>query len=392
MAWERWKDCWYPGTVTAVNPLTGQPQAATWTEADLARGVANARGLLAKGYPIPLCWVHDVDTVPRAASQLAADIAARNRETFGRIKDVRLHPDGYAEVLCTGDDDEDLKRLPKVRFVSAQIHPGWTDPDGQRWEGPVLTHVAAVNRPIQYRQKPFQLAADAAAGPLWLAADAYEGKPMAEDSGKKGEGAGGTVEGLSELIEALKGAGLTIPDEVKDLPSLTIAVKAGMRVDDEADKAKAAAATGTEGTPPPVAMSADVAAKMAALEQRLALSEGDRLRVRRDHTAARIQAAYQSGRADAATRNAWDAQLKGAVQLSADGTGKGEIPVQLAADLAAHEKLPAGSIWGGERQTAGKGGEAALPADATDPDEAELKKADEDADAYAAKRNKRQPA
>lgn len=386
MAWEKWKDVWYPGKWTVTDPLTGEYRNVTYTAADLARGVENARGLLAKQYPIPLCWVHDKDNVPRPASQLAADIAARTRETFGQVKDIRLHPGGHVEALLSGDDDADLAQLAKVKFVSAQVHPGWTDPDEQRWEGSVLTHVAATARPIQYRQRPFQMSADP--GPVWLSS--FEGKDMAteDDAGTEDTTADACP---PAIIDALRESGMTIPDEAKTVNEVVVAIKAsqGGTMDDTTPTG-----TGTEAPPPPVTMSADAAGRVVAenarLKAQLAQAQGVALKSSRDQMKARIQAAFQSGRAGPADRDSWTRQLDGAVQLSADGTGKGAIPVQLAAEVAAHEKLPAGSIWSGERQTAARGGhEAELPADSLSEDEAEAKQADKDADDYAARRNRK---
>jgi hypothetical protein len=339
--------------------------------------VRRLKSLVKAGWYVPLADGHDLENQPRPAHQLAEDVAGKRFGTIGRVVDARQRKDGVAEFLCEVHAEKDRELLRKKCWVSPQLHESWP-PQNPVWRGPTPTHLAVCERPIwtaEAGQRAFQLSGDKRPRPAVVHLGlAKRGGPMADekddDKGKKKDGDKGEGGGESDacppaVIDALRESGMAIPEEAKTVNEVVVAIKASQGAASEPE----APATGAEAAPP-VMMSADATRYKEELDK----ANGELLKVRRDGMAARIQAVYQSGRASPQKRDDWTKQLKGAVQLSADGTGKGQIPVQLVAEVAAHEGLPAGSIWSGERQTVQLGGHEAPPPDDADEDEAAIDK------------------
>lgn len=152
-AWEIWKDIGYPGTVH-VPGEDGRLLRYNFTRDDWERIVGTGKRMLAAGWQSPIVWEHQ-DATPvrlsRSKGQIDRDFALG---VFGGLKDFALTPDGRAKALLSGTDPKDLEQLKKVRFVSPELQWDWTDTDGKTWEGPSVTHLAATPRPVQPHQHP----------------------------------------------------------------------------------------------------------------------------------------------------------------------------------------------------------------------------------------------
>jgi hypothetical protein len=229
-------------------------------------------------------------------------------------------------------DEDDARRLPAVRYVSPEIDWAVTDGDGVTWDGPSITHIAATARPVQKHQLPFQFSQERRA--LRLSLEDYDMPEVKEKPDRKeGNGSQGAAGEFKDLVEALKGAGLNIPEEVEDLCGLIIAVKAssgtaevGGEGGGEAGGGELAGGGGlTEAPAPPIAMSA-LAGRVYDLERR--------------RLAERVEALERSGRVPRAVKEQLLSSLA-TVRLSLGGQAQLR-PNALLAKVEAYEALPEG--------------------------------------------------
>jgi hypothetical protein len=197
--------------------------------------------LLAAGIPVPVSWEHRDDQKP---GRLSRDdwASARAKGTAGWVDQYQQLPDGAFDALITVPDDSDGKQAEVVRFCSPEIDR-FTDQTGKDW-GEVITHLALTPRPIQHDQPPIARLSVLSAGPVRLAVDPKKGTDMADekdddtkDVKRKAEDAqDGDKKDDSEekdaptefgaLVEALVAKGFIVPEEVKDMAGLIIAIKA----------------------------------------------------------------------------------------------------------------------------------------------------------------------
>lgn len=208
----------------------GSKRFVEFTPDHTRRYVEQGNAMLAAGLHVPAIWEHRDDGKPRRMSFDDWN-TERTKGVAGWVSGLELI-DGRAIVNVEIPDAADAKQAEKVRFCSPEID-AFTDSTGRDW-GEVFTHIALTPRPVQHDQPPI---ARLSHGPIRLAINPTEGTDMADEKKTpEGEGDGGTGE-LKSLIEALKVAGLTIPDEVTDIPGLIIAIKAsaGEGGDDEED-------------------------------------------------------------------------------------------------------------------------------------------------------------
>lgn len=293
---------------------------------------ANAARLLSRGVPVPCVWEHQaVD-----AGSPAARLAAYAKYTFGHLAGVRFNDRGNVDLGLEVPDPADRQQLAKTRFVSPKILNGFRDSAGGVYRGPVVGHLAATPTPVQFGQRPFQLSK----GQTLYLSFTPEGSTVADDADKGGDkgGAGkGTGGDLSALIDALREKGMTIPDEVSDIPGLIIAVKAGagsgggdadLDNDDDVDlDGDTAAAPGGGGAP--MLMSDDRARPLVRGEKKAL-----KLRVRD---------AFQTGRIVRPTAEKLFAKID-AVELSF--TREAElVPNKLVTQIDAIEKLGEWTAW-----------------------------------------------
>lgn len=202
------KDVLYPGTYRLADG-----RRVTYTPDDVKRMASRVKEMVREGLQIPACWDHQTDAKPDR-------LAMRAKFNLGFVEDAEVTPEGYLSLVMDVPGEEDASRLPSVRFVSPEIVRDFVDGSGKKWDGPSITHIAVTPRPVQHKQQAFQ--------PVRMSLDIvrlslgdYE---MAEEMKDEGsENKGGEIK---ELIEALRGAGINVPDEVQDIPGLIIAVKA----------------------------------------------------------------------------------------------------------------------------------------------------------------------
>jgi hypothetical protein len=215
------KDILYPGVWHLAN---GRKEVFT---PERVRHLAERLdAVLRAGLNVPVCWEHQESAVPLSQADLDRELAEKTRKVIGHVTGVRLSPEGFIEAAIDVPNADDARRLPAVRFVSPFINQGLPDGSGRAWPGESIWHVAVTPRPVQHTQKPFKPVALSQG--ICLSLDGYKGGSMAEKQKEDG------VEGgsLADLVEALKAAGLNIPEEVSDIAGLIIAVKANHEGDD----------------------------------------------------------------------------------------------------------------------------------------------------------------
>lgn len=215
-----------PGKRCVGRNPDGSKRFVTFTP-DYCRQQAEANNrMLAAGVPVPVCWGHRDDAKPGRLSRDDWE-SERAKKTAGWVERYAVDSSGVVTAEIEVPDAGDAKQAEAVRFVSPEIDD-CTDGDGRDW-GEVFTHIALTPRPVQHDQPP--LTRLSLTGRIRLSIDPREGTDMADekkdDSKPKAEKDGDSGGELKALIAALKEAhGLTIPDEVDDIPKLIIAVKA----------------------------------------------------------------------------------------------------------------------------------------------------------------------
>jgi hypothetical protein len=234
---------------------------------------------------------------------------------------------------------EDRERLAKVRYASPQLRWDWLDSDGKVWKGLTIQHIAATPIPKQRGQNAFNLSDGSFRIPDEEIIRLSEGTPMADkkdETPDEVEGGGESVAGFSELIEALKGTGMNIPDEVNDIPGLIIAVKASGGSDDDS----------MDDDEDPNAMPDNVGDTQAAP---VGLSNAEKKSLARAETLTRvdidqrINRLLRSGRITPPIASKLKAQ-SGKVQLSF--TPDGDLKENaLVIRIDAYESLPKGTAW-----------------------------------------------
>lgn len=180
------------------------------------------------GLKIPTAWNHQ-PVVPVTDEEW---LAQRVKNVIGHAQGSRL--DGSTVSALVDVDEGDAKQVAKAKYVSPEIRNNWIDGTGRLWPGLSITHLAVTGNPVNPHQSPFvkvsdvQLSGDVVRLSL---DDLLEGTVMADEKdGKNGGKKGGPEEpeggDFNALVEALRDSGMTIPDEVNDIPGLIIAVKA----------------------------------------------------------------------------------------------------------------------------------------------------------------------
>ncbi len=194
------KDCLYPGRYKLPDGRTFvcEPQ-------DVPHYAKRLRDWLAARLPVPVRWEHELATADGDAALSAADKA---KNTFAHATDAVIHKDGYLEVKFPADDEDDRKKLNKVKFVSPTIKWDVVDSTGKLWPGPSITEIALTPVPIQHGQKPFTLSqAGKTMAPVFLSLADYEPiKPVR------------LAAGAPPMDDTEKKAGDTPPDAADDKP------------------------------------------------------------------------------------------------------------------------------------------------------------------------------
>jgi hypothetical protein len=213
------KDVLVPGTYALADG-----RRVTYTPDDVAGMARRARDMIAAGLSIPICWDHQDVGITTDAERLARKAKA----TLGWVEGADVGPDGALSMTLEVPDEDDARRLPAIRFVSPEIDRDVSDGAGRTWPGRSITHVAVTPRPVQAKQNTFarlgRTEGSKREKPVRLSlGDLTMADDKVDDAVPDGTGGGE----LGDLIEALRAAGMTIPDEVVDIPGLIIAIKAG---------------------------------------------------------------------------------------------------------------------------------------------------------------------
>lgn len=318
-------------------------------------GHRNAVKMLSRGVPLPAIWEHQSDIEAGTAPATPEGIAEWKRRyakyTFAHIGASRINGRGNLELRHDVPDPEDVKQLAKVKFCSPKVYPSYSDSRGGEYRGTTVAHVAATPTPVQFWQQPYQLSK---AGALYLSYTPDEGNTVAKDDDdgkgkKKGDGddEGGAGGEFKKLVDALRETGMNIPDEVKDICGLIIAVKASGGSsdsgggDDDLDLDTSAGGAGSGDTTaaaggPPMVMS--MTHPDVAVRRQVAGWIGDE---RRDMKK-RIECLFQTGRIDRPTARQLFRQSK-ATEMSFTADAEPVCPT--LKKLAELEKKPAFSAW-----------------------------------------------
>jgi len=321
---------------------------------DIRDGLKNAKLMLSRGVPVPGVWEHqDIEAshIPLDDAQKLAEWKRRYAKyTFGHVAGARVNDRGNLDLGFAVPDPADRKQLAKSKFVSPKLYPSYSDSRGGRYAGTTVAHVAATPTPVQFWQRPFavELSRNDA---LYLSFT--PGADMAdENEWVDGEEASGKGE-MGALIEALRSAGMNIPDEVKDIAGLIIAVKASGAVEpDEFD-------TGEDDEMPPAGDDMDQTQAAAGAPLMMSMTHPD-VNVRKQVQLwsgpekkllkQRVKALFNTGRIDATKGRQLVRQIDGvSLSFTADAEAVSPVHKQIA-DL---EKKPANSAW---TPRAGKGG------------------------------------
>ncbi len=214
-----WKDVLYPGTLHVPTGDPSQPvRVVTFTQDELNNVVRVNRQKVAEGWNVPACWEHQ-DVWPVHLSQWDR-LAQQTKNVFAPVVDYRLSKTGAVEA-CIEVDDSDIPTLKRVKYVSPRVSWDWRDSTGRTWPGMTITHVAATPRPVQHKQRAFDLSQSSSGyAHIHLSADYYQNLKLSEGGMDEEletidtptEGEGGDSGKLSEAISVLESLGLHLGD------------------------------------------------------------------------------------------------------------------------------------------------------------------------------------
>jgi hypothetical protein len=156
------KDSLWPGSYHLPDGRT-----FVCTKAELPHYQTRLKDMLGAGVPIPFNYEHQVDSLPQTRRDIQLALADKCRMTLGWAEGASIHPDGFLEAKLEVPNADDLKRLPSIRYISPTIKRDWTDPNGRFWPGPSIIEFAATSRPVQMRQRAFQLSQDSKGAETW---------------------------------------------------------------------------------------------------------------------------------------------------------------------------------------------------------------------------------
>lgn len=331
------KDVLWPGSWKFRDGRT-----LTLTADQIRTAFVNTQEILDSGYDVPWCWEHQRNACPVEMSTALADGDARaewSKNCFSRVRGLELKSTNRGPVLMASFDKKDLtadelNRVGKAAKVSCWVQENAINPrTGKVYEGYSVFHVAVTPKPVEPNQGKF-LMNWIGGGESYFFGDeddlvelkkAEETKPDPETpTTSESE----TKPDVPRIVQALREAGWSIPEEVVDTDQLVIAIKAaGMP-----SKAEDADHVKTEsGGSPPMLMS------QAAMEkERPGIVKADRRDIER-----RIKAIVETGRVAPPIGKRLTAQFTG-FQLS---YANGEVALKgPLSELAAYEKLPAGMV------------------------------------------------
>lgn len=247
----------------------GTARWQTFTAEDVRMHADKLSRMLAAKVPLPVCFEHRDDNHPKRKLNRDQWATEQARGTAGWLEKVEIDSANKMHVEVEIPDERDAKKAETLRFCSPQIEGDVFDGDGTDW-GRAFSHLALTPKPIHQHQTPIQrLSGDGArvgatvSDVIRLSVDPEKGTDMADDNkdgkgGKGKDGEGDASGDLKALFDALREAGLVIPDEVTTIPECIIAVKASggkKAVEDEEFDDDVDAVPPPGGGPGPISMS-----------------------------------------------------------------------------------------------------------------------------------------
>jgi hypothetical protein len=329
-----WKDVLHPGR--SVLP---DGREVTFTAEHSRNAHQNLQRMISKGLTVPCCWEHQPGAKPVLLSA-NEQLANRSKLLFGAIVGSKVDAHGVLWARHEIYKPEDAEHLSQSKQkVSPKLVPGYRDQTGEKYFGPTVTHVAATPTPVQYWQKPFELSDSDA---LYLSyspeGDDVPDPIKPNDDKPKGDG------DFKNLVEALKGSGMKIPEEVTDIPGLIIAVKASGKAEPDSDDdmdddfdddfeldSDPADPAAVPGGGPPVVMSMTPKVKKWVRRDRKSIAE-------------RIRGAFRTGRITKPEAHQLLRQAE-TVELSYAKADASLVPNKLLKALDEVEKRAANSKW-----------------------------------------------
>lgn len=357
-----WKDVLWPGRWSYPDG-----RVLRVTGGDVRNALRQGRRMLANRLGVPWNWEHQPDAFPRPAAEMSAAVYGDRDRRADWARNVIAPVAGYevrdvpgrGPVLFAAVEygrltADERRRLVKAEKVSCRLDRNFTDlrGDGTKYPGLVVSHVAVTPKPVEPDQGPFEMSAGWPADETFYLGAAAMADELDDDDAPEGTdletpaapapAAGGDDPDLQALIEALRGAGMNIPDEVMDLKHLVIAVKASGKPaggpaggGDPDGLDYSAGGGGTQaGASPPMLMS-----QAAMAEKRPAVVEVDRHELK-----ARIKRLLNSGRVSPEVADALMRE-HGGFEMSYLPTGVPQVTADnLLGRVAAFETLPKGMV------------------------------------------------
>jgi len=354
-----WKDILWAGKWTYADGRVLRVSPAT-----IRTALANGTRMLSSGLDVPFCWEHQPDTFPRPVEMSSTIYGSADRRAewaknvLARVERYKTeHVPGRGTVLFAGFDDSTLSRdeIARVRAcgkVSCRLDLDFEDArgSGHAYPGLSVSHVAITPKPVEPKQGPFLMGRGASKKTYYLGAamadkmddeDAIEPEPaepveeLAEPAVMDGDGMD-DMQGLSQLIEALRSRGDTIPDEVMDIAGLVIAIKAGgMKPTDGGGDPNGMdySSGGPQQAPaPPMMMS----------QSQMAAKRPNIVQMDRRELSGRIKSLVSKGRISPVAAGALNREFTTfELSYTKDAT---VASFGLVAKIAAYEELPAGMV------------------------------------------------
>lgn len=206
-----------------------------FTRQDVIDAYHNTRAMLRAGHAWtpPIIWEHSENEGPVPLSAIQHELtidrnrrAEMMRNTLGYPTDVKLEYEKGVPVLyaeCQVPDRADAEQWRRVGRCSACIKWDMKDSAGRFFPGATIFHIAATTRPIQHDQKTVSLSSLSHSA-NWTAAKTMF---LAEsDMADENTTPGGKSDDLTQTKQLVGQLGYPVPDEVTDLATLNIALKA----------------------------------------------------------------------------------------------------------------------------------------------------------------------
>lgn len=145
-----------PGKVAGSLP-GGQRKRVTFTPENVQHHHRRLKAMLAKQLKIPVCWEHQFEAVPQTPAEWDQLRAKKLRDCFlGYLLDASIDAEGALCLDFLVEDDEDARKVERIKFVSPGIWKDFVAGNDELWPGESIVHLAVTDRPVQHRQRPLE--------------------------------------------------------------------------------------------------------------------------------------------------------------------------------------------------------------------------------------------